>query len=239
MKTRSTGMFRLVTIDPGEHTAAVILLQGGKGRIGVKDRYIKGGKKNFLIHHREDFADKGLLGGIADAPKDHYKGEAMRADRFRLTEHHADDLAAAIRRLRRQTDKPVWLVGTSRGSISAVNAATRLSGGDAPDGLVLTASVVIDAGTGWPHLFDMDMSGIAVPVLIVHHESDDCPSSPYSEAIRLKDAFPKSPAVGFIPYTGGEEGDFGNRCNRLSPHGFLGQEKEVVDDIVGWINEHS
>lgn len=239
MTTRNGGMFRMVTIDPGDHSAAVVLLQGGKGRIGVKDKFIKGGKRNFLIHYREYFADKGLLVAIADAPRDHYKGEAMRANRFRLTQDHADDLGAVIRKLRQRTDKPVWLIGTSRGSISAVNAATRLRGKDLPDGLVLTASVVQDAGTGRPHVFDMDTSRISMPVLIVHHEDDGCPSSSYQEALKLKDAFPASTAVEFKSYKGGKDGDGADQCNRLSPHGFLGQEETVLDAIIAWINAHS
>jgi hypothetical protein len=42
--------------------------------------------------------------------------------------------------LRMRTQGAVWLVGTSRGSISALNAAARLSGPSAPDGIVLTSA---------------------------------------------------------------------------------------------------
>lgn len=239
MKTRKGGMFRVLTLDPGEHFAAAVLLQGGKGRLGIKDDFMKGGKKNLLINFREKFADAGVLVAIGDAPRDHYKGQGMRGDEFRLSQEHADDVGAVIKKLRSQTDKPVWLIGTSRGSISAVNAANRLSGDAAPDGIVLTASVVTTTAKGWPNTFDVDLSKIAVPVLITHHEDDGCPSSPYGRATDLELAFPSSPSVKFITYTGGEKGDSKNRCNRLSPHGYLGQEDKAIQDIIDWLKQHS
>lgn len=239
MKTRSDGMFRMMIIDPGQYDAAVILLQGGKGRLKIKDDGIRGGKNNFLIYFRDHFVDNGLLVAVADAPKDYYEGEAMRVDNFRLSQEHADDLGAVISELRVRTDKPIWLVGTSRGSISAVNAASRLSGNSAPNGLVLTSSVVTTTHKGFPNVFDVDLSGISVPLLITHHVDDACGSSMYKPAVALKDAFPASSTVEFRTYEGGDEGKHKHRCKRKSAHGYYGQEKKVLDEIIAWIKSHS
>ena len=81
---------------------------------------------------------------------------------------------------------------------SAQDVATRLSGRASPDGLVLTASVVKGSWTGWPHVFDVDLTEIRVPVLILHHEDDGCPSSPYAEAQALATAFLASPDAAYI-----------------------------------------
>ena len=239
METRSGGMFRMMIVDPGQYDAAVILLQGGKGHLKIKDGGIKGGKNNFLIHFRDYFADNGLLVGIADAPEDYYLGEAMRLDNFRISQEHADDLGAVIKDLRGRTNKPIWLVGTSRGSISAVNAASRLSGDSAPNGLVLTSSVVTTTHKGFPNVFDVDLSGISVPVLITHHVDDACGSSEYDPAKALGNAFPASSTVEFRAYEGGDEGKHKHRCKRKSAHGYYGQEKKVLDEIIAWIKSKS
>jgi alpha-beta hydrolase superfamily lysophospholipase len=47
---------------------------------------------------------------------------------------------ALIAALREDAPVPVWLVGTSMGTVSAANAAARLMTGG-PDGLVLTSTV--------------------------------------------------------------------------------------------------
>jgi len=66
---------------------------------------------------------------------------------FRTAPEHADDLGKVIADVRARTKAPVWLVGTSRGAISAANAASRLSGPPAPDGLVLI-SALMSGGRG-------------------------------------------------------------------------------------------
>jgi acetyl esterase/lipase len=60
------------------------------------------------------------------------------------TPEHVADLKAVIAWLRANTKAPVWLVGTSRGTQSAAYAATRLAGPDAPDGIVLSATILSD-----------------------------------------------------------------------------------------------
>lgn len=54
---------------------------------------------------------------------------------FRDSADHATDLGAVIAHARQTFGKKVWLVGHSRGTHSAVTAATRLAGAAAPDGI--------------------------------------------------------------------------------------------------------
>jgi hypothetical protein len=56
---------------------------------------------------------------------------------------HAQDLGKVIADVRTRVGGPVWLVGTSRGTISAANAASRLTGPAAPDGIVLTSALMV------------------------------------------------------------------------------------------------
>ena len=56
----------------------------------------------------------------------------------RLTQAHADHLAQVIAAVRtRWPGKPVWLVGTSNGTLSVFNAAARLTGAALPNGIAL------------------------------------------------------------------------------------------------------
>ncbi len=51
-----------------------------------------------------------------------------------MSAQHAEDIGKVIADVRERTKLPVWLVGTSRGAISAANAASRLTGPPRPTG---------------------------------------------------------------------------------------------------------
>ena len=57
---------------------------------------------------------------VVDAPSDRQRG--MNAI-FRMSRAHAADIAAVADYLKKQSDVPVWLVGTSMGSFSAAGGA--------------------------------------------------------------------------------------------------------------------
>jgi pimeloyl-ACP methyl ester carboxylesterase len=102
-------------------TAAVVLFAGGNGALHLgTGRLGLGG--NFLVRNRARFAEHGLLVAVVDAPSDRPDG----LDGFRTTAAHADDVRAVIAALRAEAALPVWLVGTSMGTVSAANAAARL-----------------------------------------------------------------------------------------------------------------
>jgi hypothetical protein len=69
---------------------------------------------------------------------------------------------------------------------------------------------------------------VKAPLLFVHHVSDQCESTPYSEAARLVDKFP------LITVFGGPSPQSGP-CDAFSQHGFLGKESETVEQIVNWM----
>jgi pimeloyl-ACP methyl ester carboxylesterase len=79
---------------------------------------------------------EGFLVAVLDRPSDRKNG----LWNFRTTSEHAADVKQAIAAIREVAPVPVWLVGTSMGSLSAANAAARLPEGG-PDGIVLTSSV--------------------------------------------------------------------------------------------------
>ena len=123
-------------VRPAERpTAAMVLVAGGNGALKLgTGRLGLGG--NFPVRNRARFAEHGLLVAVVDAPSDRPDG----LDGFRTSAAHADDVRAVIAALRAEAAVPVWLVGTSMGTVSAASAAARLSAGG-PDGLVLTSTV--------------------------------------------------------------------------------------------------
>jgi len=190
------------------------------------------------------FHEVGLITALVDAPSDHRGVDGLAG--FRTATQHADDLGKVIADVRRRTSAAVWLAGTSRGTISAVNAAARLTGPAAPDGLVLT-SAVTSGGLGgqkpWvtQTVFDLPLSAIRVPVLVVGHAADACIRSP---AALMSDITAKTSGVReqVVTVTGGPRGAVRaapsvDACNGRAPHGFVDQEAEVAAGIARFIRD--
>ena len=222
-----TQSFLLVAPPSNKPAAAVVLLPGGSGAIRLRrdGGEIKFQNGNFLVRSRMSFVDGGLAAAVIDAPSDESRG---MNDVFRLGEKHAADMAAVVAELKKRFDNvPVYLVGTSRGTISAAGAATHL--GDKVAGVVLTSSLFVGSRAGGG-LSGFDYAKIKAPVLLVHHVEDSCRSTPYQEAQRIAGAqrYP------LISVKGGEPAR-SDPCEALSAHGYLGREKVTVDAIVNWI----
>jgi pimeloyl-ACP methyl ester carboxylesterase len=102
---------------------------------------------------------------------------------FRLAPDHAEDLGKAIADVRARIQGPVWVIGSSRGSISAVNAAMRLTGRlRQTESCSLSALMVGSDSRARPWLyqtvFEARLEDIKVPVLVVGHAADKCLRSP-------------------------------------------------------------
>jgi len=221
---------RYLQLMPAKPVAAVLLFAGGPGYLNITETGIEGDSNNFLVRSRHLFARHGLLVAVVDAPSDHWAGEGMVG--WRHTATHAADIGAIIDRIRQTADVPVWLIGTSRGTLSAANAAARL--GSRVDGLVLSASVTVVSNSRPGYLGEVDLSAIRAPTLVVHHSDDECHITPLHGAKSLLQELSGAVRSEFRAYSGGDaavEGD----CDALSPHGFLGIEQQVVDDIIIWM----
>ena len=219
---------------------ALVLLAGGGGFLDLDDdgcaRAMKG---NSLVRMATLFRDAGFVTALVDAPSDH-RGDDGLAD-FRTAQEHAEDLGKMVADLRSKTKGRVWLVGPSRGTISAANAAARLSGEGAPDGVVLTSAVTspdLRARKAFVRqsVFDADLSRIRMPFLIVGHAADACARSPAS---LMRDAMSRvrSERKQEVTLTGGPGRALGKSdvCEGRSPHGFIEQEAEVVAGIARFV----
>jgi hypothetical protein len=226
---------------PEKASAVLVLLPGGPGFADLgADGCARKLTGNSLIRTRDLFHDAGFATALVDAPANYRGVDGLGG--FRISPLHADDLGKIIAELRRRTKLPVWLVGTSRGSISAVNAASRLTGEQAPDGLVITSPVTAGRVGGrkeWvaQTVFSVNLAAIKIPVLVVAHANDTCIRTPpaLAPAILARTNGVREQAV-IVKGAGSPRGQAGvEACEGKSPHGFIGQEQEVTAGIIRFV----
>lgn len=228
--TRPDVTQRMLVLTPPAPKAAVVLFAGGHGGLQIApDGTMKSGNGNFLVRSRKLFAEQGLMVAVLDAPSDHQVPPYLA--NFRQTPEHAADVKAVIAWLREKAHKPVWLVGTSRGTQSAAYVATVLSGSDGPDGVVLTSTILTDRKSRPVPAMPLDQ--IRVPVLVVHHKQDACSHCSYADTASLLSKLVNAPRSQLLSFTGGQS--TGDPCEAFAYHGFNGLEPDVVKQIADWI----
>jgi len=201
---------------------AAILFNGGEGNVGLMSKGIPHPGSNFLVRSRGLFVARGIPVALIDAPSD----RSGMPDSYRMSQRHADDVAALVLAMQQQfAGARIYLVGTSRGSVSAAYVGAAL--GNKVAGVALTSSV-FNASRDNNGLSGFSFSRITVPLLFVHHVDDGCPASPYGPAKRQAETYPLITVQGGKPATSGP-------CEPFSPHGYLGREEPVVDAIVHWM----
>jgi pimeloyl-ACP methyl ester carboxylesterase len=221
--------FLLVQPAAGPPAAAVVLFAGGDGDLHLADRGPGTKSTNFLVRSRYLFADAGFLVAVPDTPSDHRSGYGKS---FRGSEEHAADIAALIAYLRTQAGVPVWLIGTSMGTLSAAKGA--LLSADGPDGLVLTSSITRHTRQTILTVPDLSLAKIRIPTLVVAHREDACGSTPASGAQEIATRLTAARKVEVKLFDGGSTPE-GDPCEPISRHGYIGIEPEVVAAIAAWI----
>jgi pimeloyl-ACP methyl ester carboxylesterase len=231
--TRRVGPF----VNP--HPVALVLLAGGNGllQIAPNGSIQSSLKLNFLIRSRPNFLLSGAALVVAvDAPSDRPQG---LDGEFRLSLEHALDLAGVIGKLKTDTGLTVWLVGTSTGTMSVVNAAARKLAPTAA-GFVLTSSQTkLVPGLCEKTVFDANppLGAITAPVFMVAHMQDACPCSPPFGMYGAKtviDALTGTSKKKLEFFKGGKT-PISGVCGARHYHGFYGIETSVTKAIVNWI----
>ncbi len=236
IEPRAGVTLRMLVDVPADAKAIAMLFPGGAGTVRIRDdATISGTKGNFLTRSRTLFTAGGVATALVDAPSDQWDADGLTYAR-RMSPTRAAEIGQAITRLReRYPGLAVWLVGTSRGTLDAANAAAAL-GDRGPDGIVLTASIGA-AGKQGGTVLDFELARIQVPVLLVHHEKDGCTVTPPEAAPRIRSRLTGAPVTELMLFDGGDSGH-GRACDAATHHGFLGIEAMVVAAITTWIAEH-
>jgi len=209
----------IVTEPDGPVKSAAILFTGGTGKIKLwKGRGPR--SKNFLMGSRDRFAKRGILTITVDVASDRRRKGLIF---WRDSDENRQDIAAVIKWIRLKTRAPLWLIGTSRGSVSA----TYLAGSLPVDGAVFTATVTEVSNAGKPTAHDADLRKIKVPSLIAHRKEDACVVTPADSLPAFTAALKNSPKVETILLKGVDP-DISAPAKRDRRMGFSGLKTELL-----------
>jgi hypothetical protein len=231
LDTRPGVSMRVLLLTPSASSkGTLVMFPGGDG----KDHFTEQkGKvrfsRNFLVRSSNLFVDQGFLVAIVDVPSDQAAGMSPQ---FRTSKEHTEDIQKVIHMLGEKRPGTIFLVGTSAGTASVAHLAVTLKA-DRISGIVLTASIGVSRGSRLS-LMNLPLEKITLPVLFVHHREDGCWASTFNHALQLRDRMTGSSRTAFIEILGGDP-PRSEPCQAMSPHGFLGKEREVVRAITDWL----
>lgn len=211
-----------VAAPTGRPAGVLVMFPGGNGAghfRGAGSAVILGG--NFLVRTAPQYLARGWAVAIVDVPSDHPRGIS---DDFRASAAHVADVRQIPETLAAQSLGPAYLIGTSAGTTSAAYLGTVLTDGSIK-GVALTSTMRTVAG--------FPLARINVPVLIVHHQADECRVTTPGAAERLPGLLTGSPKVTFVWVRGGVT-PISTACEAFAAHGFIGVETAVVDVIARW-----
>ena len=217
----SGGTQRLLLLKPERPVAVVVVFAGGDRALGIADNgSLKWGSASLLIRTLPLFMQHGFAAAIVDLPS---AQQAKPTANFRASSGHAQDIATVIDFLRRDSKLPVWLIGTSSGTTSVLNAAIHLQKNGA-DGIIVTPG--IEPG------MNSQLGAIRIPTLVVR-KGDPCRPTQYDPTGTIAALTNAPKAEELIVQSSVEAG--ADPCNIAPVHGFLGMENQFVDKIANWI----
>ena len=168
-------------------------------------------------------ARNGILAVVMDAPSD----QRELSDGYREGSEQTADARVVVAELkRRYPGLPLYIVGTSRGTISAAYIGRDL--GAEVDGVVLTSSLFGGPKRQVASLRGFDYGKIRSRLLFVHHREDGCEHTPYAAAARLGAHYD------LISVSGGRSAESAP-CEPFSAHGYFGKEAPTVDAMAAWM----
>jgi alpha/beta superfamily hydrolase len=220
----------LLIRNPPSATPKVVVIAfvGGFGVIGLAGMKVPikfSPATNFLIRFRSDLVDVDVVEVVVDAPSDK-QGPLGMSDEFRLGPDHLTDIRAVLADVKKRfPDARMYLVGHSRGTVSAAALVAKL--GDSAQGVILMSTITNRDKHG-PALSTFNFASIRIPVLLVHHRDDGCAPNPYYNAERLSKSFP------LISVSGGDPPQSGP-CDSQAAHGYFGRDAPVAQAIKNWM----
>jgi predicted alpha/beta-hydrolase family hydrolase len=210
--------------------ATLVLLPGGDGGIGGLNEEGWPSSRNFLIRSGKLFAQHGFNVAMVSHPSD----VATMDYPFRISDAHLQDLHQVLIELKSRSAGPLWLVGTSRGTVSATAAVIAERDPQLIAGLVLTSSITNYKKPG--AIPRQELSKIQIPVLVMHHAKDACNVCQPQAVPLIMAGLTNSPIKRQIMVDGGSDPS-GSACEAEHWHGYIGMESEAVDLIANWIKQ--
>lgn len=222
---------RVLYVAPAKPRATLVMLPGGTGAVGMRGDGDLRHDNNFVVRTRAAWVARGYAVLIPDT----IAQANLRGVRSSPAYGRVVDELIVYARI--QTAAPVFLLGTSQGTIAAVNGAAHAPPGLIA-GLILTETVSAPGRLSAETVFDSDPQRVRVPALVVANRDDACKVAPPWMAPRIAAAMTRSPQARVLMVNGGiQRSD--KVCGSLSPHGYYGIEEKVVAAIDVWLQAHA
>jgi hypothetical protein len=221
---------RVLYAAPPRPWATIVMLSGGAGNVGVERDGDVRHDENFVVRTRARWVARGYAVLIPDT----IDGANLRG--VRSSPEYARLIDGLVEFSHAQARGPVFLLGTSQGSIAAMNGAAHAAPGSVA-GVVLTESV---SRLGGSHetVFNADPQDVTAPALVVSNQDDACDVAPPEDAPRIAAAMTHSRDVSVLTVAGGFTKSR-NACGSLTPHGYYGIEAQVIEKISQWMRAHA
>ena len=226
--TRDGVTVPIYVVRRADAVATLVLFSGGGGGYGQigADGWPTSG--NFLIRTGKIWVKHPFNVVMVGRPSDRID---LELGGIRTGDEHATDNQAIFKAIKQENPLPLWLLGTSMGTISVATAAIR-DEQRLLAGIVLSSSIVAYKIPG--AVPSLDLEKIRVPTLVFHHEDDACWACKAHEAKRIETQLTNAPIRKTLLVNGGS-GATGNTCGAFHHHGYVGMEEQAVDLIAGWI----
>ena len=229
MTSRGVG-YSIWIMQTNNAKATLVLFPGGGGGFGYDKELNQPNSRNFLVRGRDFFRNAGYNVIIVGKPEDKKELDYN----YRISEEHISDIKSILQEAHKLSNSlPVYIIGTSRGTISATAATINIP--DLIQGMILTSSIVNYKKTG--AVPNQKLESIHVPLLVVHHSNDQCSQCNPSQVNSIIDSAKNSPIKQLIMVEGGENLASGDPCEALHNHGFIGIEEQTVKIITDWIDK--
>jgi len=176
---------------------------------------------NFLIRARRFLVDESIASLIVDCHSESGDECASSYQASKQRQEDVDQLIAEVKN-RHPSIAEVWLVGTSKGTISSSFMPIYNPSGYA--GAIHTASITDPYARGsYRELGGFDYNQSTVAQFFVHHVNDPCALTSFASAKSIAAKY----NMPLIKVSGGS-GFQGAACKAFTAHGFNGKEKEVM-----------
>lgn len=226
--------------EAAEAKATMVFIPGGEGRRGVKPEWTASHGYFSSYHFNvmlRSLSDPTVTSGqfniaIFDSPADLPTAKHWSA--ARASTDHLSRLEDVVRHYKERFGKPVWVMGHSMGSISITELYKRLQDRKSED---LVAGLILSGGQNGT---SFNYETTKLPVLVLHHENDECVGNTIGHAkrihTRLREAGNTAAELVLIN-SGTRSPDSNNPC-RSGYHMYSGAGSDVAKVLDQFMNKH-
>lgn len=223
-----------------EAKATLVFIPGGEGRVGLKPDWTA--EHGYFSKYHFNLA----LRSLGDSRQSSGRFNVVIFDSpvelptpnhwspMRTGSEHLSRVEDVVRHYRNTLGKPVWLMGHSMGSISVTEFYKRLQDNKNEN---LVAGLIISGGENGT---SFNYATTRLPVLILHHENDECVGNTPAHARKLHEKLSETgnqaAELAFIK-TGARTPNNNNPC-RSGYHMYYGAGDDVARVLDQFMSKH-